>query len=54
MDEVHINWVHPTKEESTKAAKDMCTHYGMDGLLTKPAGPKSLHCTGEAIDMNID
>lgn len=50
---VNIEWVHPTKEKSVAAAKAMRDGYDMQRLLTKPAGEKSLHCIGEAIDMNV-
>jgi hypothetical protein len=52
-DGVHINWVHTSKYKSVAAATAMSDAYDMDGLHTKPAGEKSLHCIGEAIDMNV-
>lgn len=53
MDGVPIDWVHPTKDKSIAAATAMCARYSIMRLETKPAGPSSLHCFGEAIDMNI-
>ena len=50
---VAIEWVHKTKEQSVAAAQVMSDAYGMQRLHTKPAGESSLHCIGEAIDMNI-
>lgn len=50
---VLIEWVHSTKERSIAAARAMVSKFDMDGLHTKPAGESSLHCIGEAIDMNI-
>jgi hypothetical protein len=52
-DGVNINRVHLTKERSIAAATSMSRAYDMDRLHTKPAGDKSLHCIGEAVDMNI-
>lgn len=52
-DGINIEWVHSSKAKSIAAAKAMSHTYGMQTLATKPAGEKSLHCIGEAIDMNI-
>ena len=51
---VLIEWVHATKEKSIAAAKAMVREYRMTKLLTKPAGENSLHCVGEAIDVDIN
>ena len=53
-DGVPINWVHPTREKCIEAAREMVHAYDMTGLRTKPAGAMSLHCVGEAIDMNVE
>lgn len=50
---VLIEWVHPTLDESIKAAEKMTQTYQIDGLPIPPALSTSLHNTGEAIDMTI-
>lgn len=44
-----IDWVHPTNDESVKAAQQMVSGYG---IVYRPAFPTK-HSTGTAIDMNV-
>jgi hypothetical protein len=49
---VNINWVHPTRAASRKAAEKMVSGFRMGHLHTPPA-LHSLHNERKAIDMNI-
>lgn len=54
MDGVHINWVHPTLEQSVAGATAMVNGFGIQGLgINTPPALNTLHGTGEAIDMSI-
>lgn len=52
MNDVDIEWVHPTAQASLQAAQAMVTAYGMDNLNIAPA-LSSNHTRGTAIDMDI-
>jgi hypothetical protein len=52
MDGVNIEWVHPTPEESYKAAKAMVDGYGTKDLGTHPV-LNSRHTARQAIDMVV-
>jgi hypothetical protein len=52
MNGVHIQWVHPMRAASLRAAEQMVSAFGMNHLHTPPA-LHSLHNERKAIDMNI-
>lgn len=51
---VHINWVHPTLEQSVEGARRMVNGFGIGGLAADTAPAlDTLHAIRQAIDMSI-
>ncbi len=51
---VNIEWVHPTMEQSIRAARNMVQSFGIHGLAANtPPALNTLHTAGKAIDMSI-
>lgn len=52
LEDVNIEWVHPTAAASLAAAREMASAYGMNNLHTPPA-LHSNHNVRKAVDMGI-